>query len=178
MRSTKYNVHGWVSVNGNDVCTCFGPKRRFFPAHTQAVPFAYEMHSGDENVKEGATHSATHYNAEMRESFQRSAPHPWALATWKLKLAKCDAGQLSIPRQSYLKCCEHKRSFNFDRLGLPNALGVQTKDHTALHLAIANSRRFTPMLKIVTDYMKAAKVSVLNRRKQISGLVYDAALIT
>lgn len=27
----------------------------FFPAHTQAVPFAYEMHSGDENVKEGAT---------------------------------------------------------------------------------------------------------------------------
>lgn len=121
MRSTKYNVHGWVSVNGNDVCTCFGPKRRFFPAHTQAVPFAYEMHSGDENVKEGATHSATHYNAEMRESFQRSAPHPWALATWKLKLAKCDAGQLSIPRQSYLECCEHKRSFNFDRLGLPNA---------------------------------------------------------
>lgn len=33
----------------------------FFPAHTQAVPFAYEMHSGDENVKEGAAHSATHY---------------------------------------------------------------------------------------------------------------------
>lgn len=54
----------------------------FFPPHRRAVPFAYEMHSGDENVKGEATHSAL-WETKMDEVFL-SKPHPWALATGKI----------------------------------------------------------------------------------------------
>lgn len=81
----------------------------FSPVYTQAIPFAYEMHSGDKKAKKEAMHSASQ-NPKMQESFRRSTAHPGS-SNLKKKTSRIQhrAGITTMIR-IYIRFGEHRVS--------------------------------------------------------------------